>query len=83
MTVVCVLQTLNKVKERYSFPEGMVIHTDFRSQYTASKTESWLEKIKHSYSRKGAPYDNAEIESFHASLKAFITVIESITLLIT
>ncbi|MCE3183587.1 integrase core domain-containing protein, partial [Enterococcus faecium] len=25
--------------------------------------------IRHSFSRKGCPYDNAGIESFHASLK--------------
>ncbi|WP_305775131.1 integrase core domain-containing protein, partial [Lactiplantibacillus plantarum] len=25
--------------------------------------------IRHSYSRKGCPYDNAPMESFHASLK--------------
>lgn len=25
--------------------------------------------IRHSYSRKGCPYDNATMESFHASLK--------------
>ncbi|MCK6018175.1 integrase core domain-containing protein, partial [Enterococcus faecium] len=33
--------------------------------------EQWLKtnKIRHSYSRKGTPYDNAGIESFHASLK--------------
>ncbi|WP_425604114.1 integrase core domain-containing protein [Limosilactobacillus fermentum] len=25
--------------------------------------------MRHSYSRKGCPYDNAPMESFHASLK--------------
>lgn len=41
------------------------------SQYTAGEVEQWLEtnKIRHSYSRKGTPYDNTRIESFHASLK--------------
>lgn len=36
-----------------------------------SYQEKWLvpDKIRHSYSRKGTPYDNAGIESFHASLK--------------
>lgn len=71
MTVDCVLQTLNKAKERYNIPEGMIFHTDLGSQYTAIEVEKWLKKnkIKHSYSRKGTPYDNAGIESFHASLK--------------
>ena len=71
MTVDCVLETLNKAKERYSIPKGMVLYTDLGSRYTASETEEWLEenKIRHSYNRKGTPYDNAGIESFHASLK--------------
>lgn len=71
MTVDCVLQTLNLAKQRYHIPEGMLLHTDLGSQYTALEVEEWLKanKIRHSYSRKGTPYDNAAIESFHASLK--------------
>ena len=71
MTVDCVLQTFNQAKQRYYIPEGMILHTDLGSQYTANEVENWLEndKIRHSYSRKGTPYDNAGIESFHASLK--------------
>lgn len=71
MTVDCVIQTLNKTKIHYHIPEGMILHTDLGSQYTAREVEQWLKtnKIRHSYSRKGTPYDNAGIESFHASLK--------------
>ncbi|MGM0304069.1 hypothetical protein IGI66_003734 [Enterococcus sp. AZ048] len=71
MTVDCVIQTLNKAKKHYPIPEGMILHTDLGSQYTAIDVENWLKsnKIRHSYSRKGTPYDNAGIESFHASLK--------------
>lgn len=71
MTVDCVLQTLKLAKQRYHIPEGMLLHTDLGSQYTALEVEEWLKdnKIRHSYSRKGTPYDNAAIESFHASLK--------------
>lgn len=71
MTVDCVIQTLNKAKMHYDIPEGMILHTDLGSPYTAREVEQWLEtnKIRHSYSRKGIPYDNAGIESFHASLK--------------
>ncbi|HFC9194696.1 TPA: transposase, partial [Enterococcus faecium] len=71
MTVDCVIQTLNKAKIHYHIPEGMILHTDLGSQYTAREVEQWLKtnKIRHSYSRKGTPYDNAGIESFHASLK--------------
>ena len=71
MTVDCVIQTLNKVKLQYHIPEGIILHTDLGSQYTAIEVEKWLEtnKIRHSYSRKGTSYDNEGIESFHASLK--------------
>lgn len=71
MTVDCVIQTLNKAKKHYHIPERMVLHTDLGSQYTAIAVEKWLEinKIRHSYSRKGTPYDNAGIKSFHVSLK--------------
>ncbi|MGH2217422.1 transposase, partial [Enterococcus faecalis] len=71
MTVDCVVQTLNKAKMYYHIPEGMMLHTHLGSQYTGREVEQWLEnkKIRHSYSRKGTPYDNAGIESFHASLK--------------
>lgn len=41
------------------------------TQYTSKHYQERLAKlgIKHSFSRKGCPYDNAEIESFHAALK--------------
>ncbi len=54
MTVDCVVQTLNKAKMYYHIPEGMILHTDLGSQYTAREVEQWLEtnKIRHSYSRK-------------------------------
>ena len=49
----------------------MILHTDLGSQYTSLEYEEWLatNKIRHSYSRKGMPYDNVGIESFHDSLK--------------
>ena len=41
------------------------------SQYTSNDFEYLLEKleIKHSYSKKGYPYDNASMESFNTILK--------------
>lgn len=50
---------------------GLILHTDLGSQYTSNEYEEALKKlaITHSYSRKGCPYDNAGIESFHALLK--------------
>ncbi|WP_459127363.1 DDE-type integrase/transposase/recombinase, partial [Latilactobacillus curvatus] len=48
-----------------------IIHSDMGSQYTSDLFENTLSKygIKHSYSRKGQPGDNARIESFHSILK--------------
>lgn len=48
-----------------------IIHTDQGSQYTS---KDYIAKVKDlgailSYSRKGTPYDNAPIESFHSVLK--------------
>ncbi|MHA4915667.1 DDE-type integrase/transposase/recombinase, partial [Enterococcus faecium] len=70
-TVDCVIQTLKKAKIHYHIPEGMMLHTDLGSQDTAREVEQWFKtnKIRHSYSRKGTPYDSAGVESFHASLK--------------
>lgn len=41
------------------------------TQYTSKKYQERLTElgIRHSFSRKDCPYDNAEIESFHATLK--------------
>jgi len=52
-------------------PNDVVFHSDLGSQYTS---EVFTERIQsygmeHSFSRKGCPYDNACIESFHAILK--------------
>ncbi|WP_086335523.1 DDE-type integrase/transposase/recombinase [Enterococcus mundtii] len=59
MTVDCVIHTLNKAKLQYHIPERIILHTDLGSQYIAREVEKWLEtnKIRHSYSRKGMPYD--------------------------
>lgn len=50
---------------------GIILHSDLGSQYTSQTFESYLsgKGIVHSYSRKGNPYDNACIESFHSVLK--------------
>ena len=45
-----------------------IFHSDRGSQYTSNDFEYLLEKLenKHSYSKKGYPYDNASMESFNA-----------------
>ena len=51
--------------------EGIIIQSDLGCQYTSNLFESTLAelKIRHSYSKKGYPYDNSCIESFHSVLK--------------
>ena len=48
-----------------------IVHSDMGSQYTSDLFNQILtnKKIKHPYSRKGCPGDNARIESFHSILK--------------
>lgn len=51
--------------------EGIILHSDLGSQYTSQKFENYLatKHMIHSFSRKGNPYNNACIESFHSILK--------------
>lgn len=49
---------------------GIILHSDLGSQYMSQIFEKFLNsrKIQHSFSRKGNPYDNVCIESFHSVL---------------
>ena len=49
----------------------LVFHTDLGSQYTSNDMKILCSNlnITQSFSKKGCPYDNSCIESFHASLK--------------
>ncbi|MCT8388480.1 transposase, partial [Leuconostoc lactis] len=49
------------------------------SQYTSSLFEGTLQNsgIHHSYSRKGHPYDNARIKSFHSLIKREMIITKS------
>ena len=51
--------------------KGIILHSDLGTQYTSRVFEDYLssKEIIHSFSRKGNPYDNACIESFHSILK--------------
>ena len=48
-----------------------IFHTDLGSQYTSNDLKELCEKFNsiQSFSKKGCPYDNACIESFHSSIK--------------
>jgi transposase InsO family protein len=73
MTEDLVLHTLHQALEVYQWEKGhsLIFHTDRGRQYTGKRVEEVLKKagIQHSYSKKGNPYDNATIESFHAQIK--------------
>jgi putative transposase len=53
---------------KYSFK---MIHSDMGSQYTSYLFENTLiaHQLRHSYSRKGKPSDNARMEAYHSLLK--------------
>lgn len=71
MTTEIVEKALDEAILNRNICNGLILHTDLGAQYTSNKYEEKLKKlaISHSYSRKGCPYDNAGIESFHALLK--------------
>lgn len=64
-----VLKSLSKLPLKQL--RGSIIHTDRGSQYTSKSYRKKLSEdgIIESYSRRGNPYDNASIESFHSVLK--------------
>ena len=71
MTVDLVLDALDyAVVDQKPMP-GLILHTDLGSQYTSEDFQKRLNQYEMvpSFSRKGCPYDNACIESFHATLK--------------
>ncbi|MET2033344.1 MULTISPECIES: IS3 family transposase [Enterococcus] len=71
MTTDLVMDTLTNALLNQASGSGLILHSDQGSQYTSKIYEEKLESlgIAHSFSRKGCPYDNAGIESFHASIK--------------
>lgn len=71
MTAELVVTAFNQAKITRVVTEGMIFHSDLGSQYTSNEFEKLLleNKVKHSYSKKGYPYDNASMESFNAILK--------------
>lgn len=66
-----VLRTLEQAISNQIINIKLILHTDQGTQYTSKSYQNRLTEldIQHSFSRKGCPYDNAGIESFHATLK--------------
>lgn len=71
MTDDLVIDALNKALINRGLNKDGIYHSDRGSQYTSNDFEQLLINlnIKHSYSKKGYPYDNASMESFNAILK--------------
>ena len=71
MTAELVISAFNKAKTIREITQGMIFHSDLGSQYTSNEFEKLLvgNNVKHSYSKKGYPYDNASMESLNAILK--------------
>ena len=71
MTAELVISAFEKAMIARGVTEDMIFHSDLGSQYTSNEYENLLikNKVKHSYSKKGYPYDNASMESFNAILK--------------
>lgn len=71
MTAELVIEAFEKAKRERGVIKGMIFHSDLGSQYTSKEYEKRLleNNVRHSYSKKGYPYDNASMESFNAILK--------------
>lgn len=71
MTAELAVQAVKNACLNVKETQGIILHSDLGSQYTSQIFEGYLSsnKIRHSFSRKGNPYDNACIESFHSVLK--------------
>jgi putative transposase len=71
MTANLVVKALANACDTQQPNNRLILHTDLGTQYTSDEFEQYAKSqgIKQSFSRKGCPYDNACIESFHAILK--------------
>ena len=66
------LQAVKNAMQLQRPTRPLILHSDLGCQYTSSTFKEYIASTKiitHSFSSKGCPYDNACIESFHASLK--------------
>ena len=66
-----VMTALERAYSSQKPDKPIIFHTDLGSQYTSNDMKHLCEKLNiiQSFSKKGCLYDNACIESFHASLK--------------
>ena len=64
-----VLEVIKKAKQRRNIEKPLIIHSDRGIRFTSEEYRELTENLKRSYSKKGTPWDNACIESFHALIK--------------
>jgi putative transposase len=71
MSSQLVIDTLIQAKNTRKISQNLIIHTDLGTQYLSKEVHNWLllNKVNHSFSRKGYPFDNSVIEAFHTALK--------------
>ncbi len=71
MTSNLAVKAVENASLNISTTEGIILHNDLGSQYTSQEFQNMIltKKFIYSFSRKGNPYDNACIESFHSVLK--------------
>ncbi len=69
MEVSCVIDTVNKAKNRRKLNVPLIIHSDRSSQFVSKEYQKATAKMQRSYSKKAFPWDNACIESFHVIIK--------------
>lgn len=65
MDAEAVLKCIEQAKKIRKVKNPLVIQSDRGVQYTSSKYRELTKEFIRSYSRKGTPWDNACIESFH------------------
>ena len=64
-----IVDTINQAKSRRETDQPLILHSDRGTQFVSEAYFKAAEKFQLSYSRKGYPYDNACIESFHSLIK--------------
>lgn len=69
MKAESVLEVIKIAKERRNIEKPLVLHSDRGMQFTCEEYRNLTNDIKRSYSKKGTPWDNACIESFHSLIK--------------
>ncbi len=69
LEAVHVADVVNKAKKERNISSPLVLHSDRGSQYVSGAYLDAAEGLNLSYSKKGYPYDNACIESFHSLTK--------------